>query len=810
MMGIIRCWARVSQQFQLGDEPRPGLRLRANFRKHPIALAVAALELLAAASIHAQDTSDAQALALKPSFQLQENISSTTRALLPTFVSGDVLTARSELEAVIEGQAMLRRGDTVIRADRLEYDQSDDQAKARGAIRINRAGNLYEGSALELKLDSFEGFLTQPRYRFLKNEAHGEADRVDFLDSSRSVIHNANYTTCQRQPGPNWLPDWILRASSIHIDSEEEVGQAEDAVLSFKGVPILPLPSMSFPLSDKRKSGFMPPTFVPDNINGLEFTLPYYWNIAPNRDATLTPSIMSKRGVDLGAEFRYLESDAKGLVQTNYMPTDTLRNRARWSFATTHSGTIDTGDDDLGGLGFKVNLNRVSDDNYWLDFPRGTRSLTPRLLPTDVTVAWLRDDFSATLRTLKWQTLQDATAIITPPYDRMPQLNARYGRSHVAGFDYSLDLDITQFQGDRALTNQPDALRSSVVAQLSHPWLAPGWFVTPKLQWSSTQYEFNAPLAGFATSASRALPTFSLDSGLILERDTSFFGRGFRQTLEPRAFYVYTPYRDQSSLPIYDTAPLDFNVASIYNENAFSGSDRIADNNLLTLGATTRLLDPANGAEAARFSIAQQLRFADQRVTVPGGAPVTDRSSDLILGATINWNPQWSLDSTVQLNPSTNSSDRTTLSGRYSPSNYRVLSATYSLQRGVSELVDLGWQWPINDLWGDKGQDRGAGRGLGSGRWYSVGHLNYSLKDKKQIDSVFGFEYDAGCWLGRVVLERSQRSGAAANLRSMFQLEFVGFSRLGSSPLQSLKDNIPRYQYLREQTTQPSRFGQYD
>jgi LPS-assembly protein len=340
--------------------------------------------------------------------------------------------------------------------------------------------------------------------------------------------------------------------------------------------------------------------------------------------------------------------------------------------------------------------------------------------------------------------------------------------------------------------------------------LAPGWFVTPKLQWSSTQYEFNAPLAGFATSASRALPTFSLDSGLILERDTSFFGRGFRQTLEPRAFYVYTPYRDQSSLPIYDTAPLDFNVASIYNENAFSGSDRIADNNLLTLGATTRLLDPANGAEAARFSIAQQLRFADQRVTVPGGAPVTDRSSDLILGATINWNPQWSLDSTVQLNPSTNSSDRTTLSGRYSPSNYRVLSATYSLQRGVSELVDLGWQWPINDLWGDKGQDRGAGRGLGSGRWYSVGHLNYSLKDKKQIDSVFGFEYDAGCWLGRVVLERSQRSGAAANLRSMFQLEFVGFSRLGSSPLQSLKDNIPRYQYLREQTTQPSRFGQYD
>jgi LPS-assembly protein len=563
-------------------------------------------------------------------------------------------------------------------------------------------------------------------------------------------------------------------------------------------------------LSEKRKSGFMPPTFVPDNINGLEFTLPYYWNIAPNRDATLTPSVMSKRGIDLGGEFRYLESDVKGQVQANFMPTDTLRNRDRWSLATTHSGAMDTGDDSASGLGFKLNLNRVSDDNYWLDFPRSTNSLTPRLLPNDVTVSWQRDNFSATLRTLTWQTLQNVTVPITPPYDRMPELSARYARTQVAGFDYSLDLDVTKFQGDRALTSQPNALRGVAVAQLSHSWLAPGWFITPKLQWNATQYEFDAPLSNLATSAGRVLPTFSLDSGLVLERDASLFGRAFRQTLEPRAFYVYTPFRDQSALPVYDSAPYDFNFTSIYSENAFSGNDRIADSNLLTLGVTTRLLDPVTGAEDARFSVAQQQRFQQQSVTLPGGVPAINRASDLMLGTTINWNPRWSLDSTVQFNPSANSSERTTVSARYNPSNYRVLSATYSLQRGVSELVDLGWQWPINDLWGDKGQDLGAGLGQGSGRWYSVGHLNYSLKDKQQIDSIFGFEYDAGCWLGRVVLERLQRVGAAANQHLMFQLEFVGFSRLGSSPLQSLKDNIPRYQYLREQTTQPSRFGRYD
>ena len=585
---------------------------------------------------------------------------------------------------------------------------------------------------------------------------------------------------------------------------------AEGAVLSFKGVPILPVPYLSFPLSDQRKSGFLPPTMGLGNVNGAELTVPYYWNIAPNRDATFIPTLMTKRGVDLGAEFRYRESNYVGGIRGNVMPVDRLRDSSRWGVAATHSGTLETGIAAIGGLGLNLNFNRVSDDNYWRDFTRSTPSLTQRLLANDATVSWGRGYFSASARALKWQTLQDVTSPITPPYDRLPQVSARYARTNISGFDVSVDADYTRFESDRALTGQPNAQRSYSLAQISRPWTGLAGFITPKLQLHASNYQFDAPLADGAQAASRIVPTFSLDSGLVFERDTSYFGRAFRQTLEPRAFYVATPFREQNLLPNYDSGANDFNFASIFTENAFVGNDRISDSNLLTLGVTTRLLDPQTGAESVRLGVAQRLRFKDQNVTLPGGTPVTDRLSDLLLGAAVNWSPQWSVDSTVQFNPKDKQSIRSTIGTRYSPGDYRVVSAAYRYQRAASEQLDVAWQWPLNDLWGDRGQDLGAGRGQGEGRWYSVGRLNYSLADRKLVDAVVGLEYDAGCWLGRIVLERLQTGLTSANQRIMFQLEFVGFSRLGSNPLKTLKDNIPRYQYLREQTSPPSRFSNYD
>ena len=754
-------------------------------------------------------------LQLKLTAQLQEVLPASQRGALPTYLYGQRASGRTDLETVLEGNAVLRRGDLVVRADKLEHNQLDDLAKATGNVYINRAGNVYEGPQLELKVDAFEGFFLNPRYQFLQG-GHGQADRVDFVDDKRSIITNATYTTCRRLPGPSWMPDWILKAASMTLDYEEDIGVAKGAVLSFKGLPILPVPYLSFPLSDQRKSGFLPPTIGLDNVNGAELTVPYYWNIAPNRDAKFSPTLMTKRGVNLGGEFRYLEADYAGTFGATWMPNDALRESDRWSVASVYNGVIHTRWPALGPLDLSVNINRVSDDNHWKDFTQqtngssfGATSLTQRLLANEAKLSWAKGDFSASVRALKWQTLQDVDSPIVPPYDRLPQVVGRYARG-VGGFDVSVDVDHTQFNADRNLTGQPNARRNFALGQVSRTWDRPGWFVRPKLQIHAAQYEFDAPLANTATSASRVVPTFSFDSGLVFEREATYFGRNLLQTLEPRLFYVSTPFRDQNLLPNYDSGATDFNFATIYSENAFVGNDRISDNNLLTLGASTRLLDPKDGAEVARLGIAQRLRLEDQLVTLPGGAPVVERFSDVLLGAGLSWNPRWSMDSTVQFNPKTEKSTRATIGARYSPGNYRVVTAAYRFQRESSEQIDIGWQWPLNDLWGDKGQDLGEGRGLGEGRWYSVGRLNFSLADRKLVDAVIGLEYDAGCWLARFVVEQLQTGLASANQRIMFQLEFVGFARGGANPQKSLKDNIPRYQYLREQTSTPSRFSNYD
>ena len=759
---------------------------------------------------------------LQSSIRLEEKISDLERKQSPVFVSGRRIDARPDLDLVIEGDAILRKQGLSVRAQRIEYDQSQDTLKAQGQVRIMREGNVFEGPSLQLQADSFQGKFLQPTYSLLKGGGHGEAAEIEFIDAQRATVRNATYTTCSRVPGPSWLPEWVLKAASLQVNEEDNTVQAKDMQLRFKDVPILAAPSLTFPLNSARQSGLLAPLIGIDSVSGIEVSSPYYWNIAPNRDATLSTTVMSKRGVALDSEFRYLETDSQGQARLNVMPNDSLRQQSRWGLSAQHIGGIETGNSVLGRLGVNVNLNRVSDDNYWRDFPRAGLSLTQRLLPASGSVYWGQGDWTLMTQVLKFQTLQDISSPITPPYDRSPQMVARYNKWDVQGFDVGFTADTTRFEADYSqIPGGTSAIlrngqRSYAAAQISHPWLKPWGFVIPKIQLHGTRYQLDTPLATGQSEVNRLLPTFSLDTGLVYERDASFFGRGLRQTLEPRAFFVRTPYKDQSQLPSYDSGATDFNLTTVYSENPYVGQDRIADNNLVTLGVNSRLFDNNTGAELARFGVAQRYRFSDQLVRLPGELPVSSGFSDILLGAGVRWDNRWTFDSTLQFDAQTHRTTRTTLTTRFNPSPYRVFNTAYRLTRDQSEQIDLGWQWPLRDFaWGTDeapaaGQALAPGQGLGADRWYSVGRMNFSLKDRKMVDTLLGFEYDAGCWLGRVVYERLQSTTSTSRSRILFQLEFVGLARVGSSPLKTLRDNIPRYQYLREDLAPTSRFTSYD
>lgn len=766
-----------------------------------------------------------QGLVLRSSPMLEEAISQRQEQEGAVYLQGQRLRVRPDLDLVVEGEASIRKPGVSIQAGRLSLDQSQDVVEATGQVRLNRPGSVLTGPKLTLQIDSFQGTLTQPTFELYKSGAYGQAAQIDFVDDQRAIVREASYTTCRRTPGPEWLPAWVLKATRLNLDEEESTVRAEGVQLRFQDVPVLGIPAVTFPMTSERKSGLLSPVVGITTNNGVELAQPYYFDIAPNRDATMTTHLMSKRGVAVDTEFRYLERDYSGQARLNLMPTDSLRNQSRWGWSSQHNGTVDTGLDSVGRVGLSLNLNRVSDDDYWRDFPRSGLALTQRLLPSTGVLSWGRGNLSMTAQVQRWQTLQDITAPITPPYDRAPQIGLRYGQWQADGLDWSVQADTTRFEAryDRiplastAVRPLPrNGERSFVLAQVSRPWIRPWGFVTPKLQLHATRYQLDQPLDSGERSANRVLPTFSLDSGLVYERETQWFGRGVTQTLEPRAFYARTPFRNQSLLPVYDSGATDFNLSTIYSENAYVGHDRLVDNDALTLGVTSRFFDANNGAEMLRVGVAQRIRFSDQQVVLPDQPAAESGLSDLLLGAGVRWDDRWSIDATVQVNSQTDRVSRSTLQGRFSPGPYRVLNAAYRLNQGVSEQVDLGWQWPLSDLLGrrdaasESAWTRTPGQGLGPDRWYSVGRLNFSLTEGRMVDSLLGLEYDGGCWIGRIAFERIQSTVSTATSRLLFQLEFIGLARVGASPLNALRTNIPRYQNLRDSTVEPSRFQHYE
>ncbi len=701
-------------------------------------------------------------------------------------IKSESMTGRPDREVILEKNVEIIRDKTEIEADYVRYDIVEDQVNAAGDVRINRAGDRFSGSALRLKMDTGEGFMQSPVYQLLRKNAHGSAARINFESEDTATAIKGIYTTCE---GPD--PDWYLRTGTLTLDNDRGIGSASNAVLFFKGVPIAGTPYVSFPLSEARTSGFLAPIIGTSTTGGLEVTTPYYWDIAPNRDLTLYPHYISRRGLMLGGDARYLGEGYSGNVRAEALNGDTISGTNRYSASLLHKQNL------APGLRLYTDMSMASDDDYAKDFPfsqvwAGRPAFSRRLLPRDVQLHYASSEWSGMLRMIDYQVLQDPNAIIGVPYGRLPQVSFNQFAYSDNGFSWSLNSEFTRFTNPTLSLAQGDRLM--VNPRLSYSYNRPGYFLRPSVSVHGTMYSLDRLASAEMTAPSRVLPTVSLDSGLIFERDARFFGQAATQTLEPRLFYTYTPYQKQDSTlyPTFDSAQADFNFAQVFRENRFVGNDRIGDANQLTSALITRFLQP-NGAERLRLAVAQRFSFENQRVVlgVPDGAPggTTDTRSDLLFLSSGRITEQLRLDANLQYSQTLKEFNRVNFGTYWQPAPMKVLNVQY--RRDIRdtavnsttnfELFDISGQWPL------------------SARWYGVGRLNYLIKEKTLGQSLAGFEYKADCWNFRFIGQRVPTAEGLANTTFFIQFDFNGLSSLGSNPMRALRLNVPGYQSLSQQ-----------
>ncbi len=691
------------------------------------------------------------------------------QAAQSTTVDAEKIEGVGDLEVTARGNAEIKRGELTIFGDVLRFNQEFGRAEGDGGVRLQRGSDRFFGPRLQYNTHDDTGVFEQPTYLLQRDRtARGGAERIEFLGPHRYLLKNASYTTCR--PGQE---DWTVLADELELDYEREQGTARYPRLRFFGTTILASPWASFPLENRRKSGLLTPYYAQTSTRGLELGLPYYWNIAPESDATFTPVYMAKRGFQLKNQARYLERRYAGELKLEHLPDDKEAGRPRTGVSAQHAHTLPY------GVHAQVDYNRVSDDRYFVDLASQVKQVSLGNLPQDGTLTYgsslgAKGSYSVQGRVQRFQTLQDPLAPIVPPYQRMPQLILSASYNDIAGrVDSLLPAEYVRFTHPTLI----EAARVSAAPMIAVPFVAPGWYVTPKTGVRYAGYSIEALGLDPARSPRVAIPWLSLDSGLTFERGARWFGESLTQTLEPRLYYVYAPFRDQDQIPIFDTGLADFNYPQLFTENRFVGGDRFGDANQATLALTSRFLQ-VDGQETFRATIGQRYYFSDERVRLTPTSPVRESTdSDVLASIGGRLFRRWTFDATTQYNRRVAQAERYTVAVRYAPEIAKVINAGYRFNRIESiRQIDISGQWPVRP------------------GWYAVGRYNYSFLDGRLLEGLAGAEYNAGCWVFRAVVQRIQAAAQVSSTSFIFQLEFNGIGQIGTDEaIELLKRNVPGY-----------------
>lgn len=687
---------------------------------------------------------------------------------LPVFMDADRLSGVQDQYVEAEGRVVVRRLNESLEADWMRYDQPADRLHARGNVVVIQERRRVEGEDLQLQFTTHLGEMRAIRYEARGDQGEygrGQADMLYFEGEDQYRLTAATYTTC-----PVGNDDWQVKAGELELDNIRNLGTARNVKIEYLGVPIIYAPWLDFALDGSRKTGFLTPSFGASDKRGVELTVPWYWNIAPNRDATLTPRYMSKRGLQLGAEYRYLEPTYSGDLSLEYLPDDAQADRDRYHGLLRHRQQFTP------RLSGSLTLEHASDDDYFRDLSSLVNQTSQVHLPREGMLAYNGGWWNAMGRVQTFQTLQDPASPILEPFRRVPQLTFNAARSEPGGYpvDASFTSEFVSFE--HPASDRPQGSRTYAYPSVKFPLATSYAYLTPKLGWHLTRYDLDRNDQGPVLQDTRSLPILSLDSGLEFERGFQFAGRSFIQTLEPRLYYLYIPYRDQSGLPVFDTGLRDVSLDALFNENQFIGVDRINDANQLTLAVTTHFLEQETGLERLQLTLGQRHYFTDQRVILPGGKARDSATSDILAQVSGQVTDHLRLRAGLQVGTDTGETVKTGFGAQYRLAQGKLINLDYRYDDpGNLDQADLSWQWPL------------------AARWYGLGRLNYSFYDKRMVEGLLGFEYNAGCWSLRGVAQRLAITEAETTDAFFLQLELRDLTQLGPNPLEVLKRSIPGY-----------------
>lgn len=680
-----------------------------------------------------------------------------------TQMTGLQATVYSETVFELHGQAAIQRGNQRIAADHLVYDSEAGTLDAKGNVQLDEPDYSLSGSSAHMLVNQDQAEIYDVEYQAFRKHARGTSEVLTQKDKNWRRFKKAIYTTC-----PAGSNAWQLKGRKIILEDDKGKGTGKHVIVKLKDVPVFYTPYLTFPLDERRKTGFLVPSYGQSQESGTEISVPYYWNIAPNYDATITPRYLSSRGLQMIGEFRYLTPSHEGKLDAEYLPSDEeFDNRNRAFYSIEHVGKL------APRVSVAVRAKHVSDKTYFDDLGSSLNVTSTSYLEQTANATYAGNGWSLTTLIQNFQTVDETIPNQDRPYKQLPQLLFSMApKSGPLGTRFGVYAQTVRFeQNDRVRGRRID-----LKPEISRPFTGSAYFVTPTAGLRYTTYDLDDQTPGESSSPSRTLPILSLDSGLFFERDLPWTSKRLVQTLEPRLFYLYVPDDNQDDIPVFDSAQNDFNSGQLFRDNRFSGADRQGDANQVSVALTSRILDPASGIEKVSGTIGSIVYFRDREVVLPGETPETDSTSNVVAGLRLDPTEAWQVNSGIQWDPNSFRVDRGSANLRYWPDKGHLANLSYQYRRGVLNQVDASTLWHITPS------------------WHGIFRYWYSLGDDKLLEALGGVEYESCCWAFRTLVRKFVNSSEGDQTTAiMFQLELKGLTSVGHAIEDLLEEEIIGY-----------------